>query len=697
MVAGEIWRRVAVHVTLWTVAISQPLLGLYGDNLAVFTTAQTDAASVVAFALVVVAVPALVASLVEIVATATAPRVGEVVHHVLVGVGAWAAVSVIARSVSFGGWLVDAAFTAALAATFTLLYAKRSVVRTWMRWMSGLAPVVLVVFVMAAWPVISPGGPGGVAAAESRDIDVVWLQLDEAPLFPLVQSDGTINSDRFPGFAELASVSTWYRDAVSVSQRTSVAVPSMLTGRRPDYSLQPVLSDHPRNILTLVRDTMELDVVEEASHLCAGGWCEKDAPDPIPRASFSSLVKDAAVVAGHTALPRELRARLPAIDEGWGGFGEGDREESPPDRDAPAGEKNAHVVGHRGRLSHMDVLVERQQVSTRPAFRFAHVLLPHRPWLLAPDQRISSRTESDYRPGTLDDKRRDMYQSLLGQYLAVDAQVAALVEGLRASPRWDKTLLIVTADHGLTFIPGASTRDKIDPTNVAALDDIYRVPMFVKLPGQEVGAVDDCPVTVLDIVPTVSGALGVTPDWALDGADLSRGCPERATRTVTWIDGSTDQPFGVGRLLGRVAYYDRWVDADGTADDIARTGPYGSLVGTAAPVDAPTENAVKWTLTNSDAFDNVTSGRFGSVPTRATGFITVRRQFADDEEILIAVNGRFVGVIREVAGLGAWRSTLYSSSLLSRFIGPGSNDVTLWVVRGEGKARTVTRLGPSSP
>ena len=696
MGAGEAVRRASVHLTLWTVALAQPLLGLYGDNLAVFTTARVDGVAVVAFALAVLVVPAAVVSAVDIALTRLAPRAGEVVHRAFIFVGSWAAVSVAARSVSFGPWFADASFTASLAALATVLYARRSALRTWVRWMSGLAPVVLSVFVVAAWPVIVPGGPGGVAAAESDDVDVVWIQLDEAPLFPLLTTDGTVNERRFPGFAKLASVSTWYRDAVSPSQRTSVAVPSMLTGRNPDYALQPVLSDYPRNILTLVRDSMKLDVVEEATRLCTGGWCDNEAPDPVPRASFSSFVRDALVVAGHTALPERLRARLPAIDEGWGGFGGENASETAIAGDEPTDGGNSEIVGHRGRLAHLDALVERQSTSTGPAFRYAHLLLPHRPWLLAPDQRMSARTASDYRSGTLEDKRRDMYQSLLNQYLAVDAQVSSLVDGLRASPRWDRTLLLVTADHGITLTPGASTRDKIDPNNVAAIDDIYRVPLFVKIPGQAAGAVDDCPATVLDIVPTIAGALGVAPDWPLDGVDLASGCPERETRTVTWIDGSLDLPFGVDALRERVAFYDQWVDANGDADDVARTGPYGALVGTVVPSDAPTENAGKWTLTNIGAFSRVTSGRFGSVPTRATGIITARRELADDEEILIAVNDRFVGVVREAADLGSWRSTLYSVSLLSRFIEPGNNDVTMWLVSGDVTAPTVTRLGPRS-
>ena len=698
-------RRVAVHLALWTVALSQPLLSLYGENLAVFTTARAEGLVVVWSAVLVVFAPAAVLSVIDITASKIAPRAGEAVHAALVFLGAWAVTSVLMRSVSFGAWPVDLALTAAVAVAATGVYARWQIVRAWFGFMSLLAPVVLVGFLASSRVLLAPSGPGGAAAAQVADIDVVWIQLDEAPLFPLVGSDGSINENRFPGFAALASVSTWYRDAVSVSQRTSVAVPAMLTGQVPDYSRQPLLADYPRNILTLVRDVMDLDVVEEATRLCRGGWCDKGAPDPIPRASFASLVRDAAVVAAHTALPVGLRDRLPAIDEGWGGFGENAPRGDGQNLGARAfehgrgqgGERiNASPTGHQSRLEHFTSLAARQAESTTPTFRFAHLLLPHRPWLLAPDQRLATKTDSDYRPGTLPDKRRDAYQSLLNQYAAVDVEIGRFVERLSSTPRWNNTMLIVTADHGITFVPGASPRDEIDPDNAAAVDDIYRVPLFVKWPGAVESRVDDCPVTVLDIVPTVATRLGVSPDWPLAGSDLDGDCAGRAERTVTWIDGQFRHSFGIEALRERVEFYDRWIDADGTVDDIARTGPYGRLVGTAVPDDAPTANDVKWTLANSAAFDNVTSGRFGAVPTRATGLITVRRDFADDEEVLIAVDGRFVGVVREVAGLGAWRTTLYSSSLLSRLIGAGSHEVSLWSVRGGGDDVRLARLPPPS-
>ncbi|MEY2966733.1 MAG: hypothetical protein RLY50_783, partial [Actinomycetota bacterium] len=673
---------------------------LYGDNLAVFTSARAEGPTILSFALLVAVVPAAAMSIVDLAVARIAPRASIGVHVGLVFVGAWVATSVIMRSVSLGAWPLDASMTATLAAAATWVYARWRVMREWFGLMALLAPLVLVVFIASAWSLLAPGGPGGVAASTVADIDVVWIQLDEAPLFPLVGGDGAINENRFPGFARLASVSTWYRDAVSVSQRTSVAVPAMLTGQVPDYSRQPLLADYPRNILTLVRDVMDLDVVEEATRLCRGGWCDKGVPDPIPRASFASIVRDAAVVAAHTALPEGLRDRLPAIDEGWGGFGEnaprGDGENLVARSFEQGRERiNRSPTGHQSRLEHFQALATRQAESTSPTFRFAHLLLPHRPWLLAPDQRIATKTDSDYRPGTLVDKRRDAYQSLLNQYTAVDVEIGRLVEQLSRTERWDDTMLIVTADHGITFVPGASARDEIDADNSAAVDDIYRVPLFVKWPGTVAPRVDDCPVTVLDIVPTVAEQLGVSPDWPLAGRDLAGACGGRTARTVTWIDGAFEHEFGVGALRERVAFYDAWIDADGSVDDIARTGPYGSLVGTPVPDDAPTSNDVKWTLSNSDAFTHVTDGRFGSVPTRATGLITVRRDFADDEEILIAVDGRFVGVVREVAGLGAWRTTLYSSSLASWLIGAGEHEVSLWVVRGA-ESPQFTRLGPVS-
>jgi hypothetical protein len=70
---------------------------------------------------------------------------------------------------------------------------------------------------------------------------------------------------------------------------------------------------------------------------------------------------------------------------------------------------------------------------------------------------------------------------------------------------YEKSLLIVTADHGMSFLPGASRREPSGPN----LSEILSIPLFIKLPGQQTGAVSDANVETIDVMPTVLDVLGI--------------------------------------------------------------------------------------------------------------------------------------------------------------------------------------------
>ena len=705
MGAPHVARRAAVYVSLCSVVVSQPLLQLYGDNLAVFTSARWNGAVIVWFAVVVAFVPAGLMVGIDAALSLVARRHGHVVHAGLVFVGLWGLVSLVLRSVSVGPWAVDALLTAVPAVGLTVAYSRAPLLRSWVSWLAPLGIVVTVVFVAATSALVwTPGaaasdGPSNVSGSPA--IDVVWVQLDEAPLFPLVDSGGQINEKRFPGFARLASVSTWYRNVMSVSQRTSVAVPSMLTGREPDYSRQPIAQDHPDSLFALLRGRMALDVTEEVTGLCTGEWCRPDASasaaGPVvvqEPTSFPSFLRDALVVLGHKLLPAGLRARLPAIDESWGGFGRDNESAAAPHAPQPANDEASTetLVGHALRVAKLRTMIERQATGTGPTFRFAHVMLPHRPWVLAPDERKSAPPVLDTRPVTTLDRRRDAYQSFLNQYVALDSEIGWMVDTLKKSPRWSQTMLVVTADHGLTFIPGLSYRDRINRDVPESYEDIYRVPLFVRYPGQVAAATDDCSASVLDLAATVETAAGLTGLPATDGADLRETCTARTSRTVTWIKGSARVSTGVEALLSRVRYYGRWIESDGDVDSIYRSGKAGPLLGTPTPAGAATEPAVTWSLENGDEFGDVGSGRFAHVPTKAVGHVVAGRDMVKGEELLVAVDGVFVGEAPEVAHLKSGERGFFSASLMSRLIGPGSHTVTLWLATPSGGGFELRRL-----
>ena len=87
-------------------------------------------------------------------------------------------------------------------------------------------------------------------ATTERRPHVVLLVLDEFPGDSLLGPQGRIDPVRYPGFAALAADATWFRNAYSVYDSTTKAVPLILDGMRPrrgseaDTALPPALDLH---------------------------------------------------------------------------------------------------------------------------------------------------------------------------------------------------------------------------------------------------------------------------------------------------------------------------------------------------------------------------------------------------------------------------------------------------------------------
>jgi hypothetical protein len=109
-------------------------------------------------------------------------------------------------------------------------------------------------------------------------------------------------------------------------------------------------------------------------------------------------------------------------------------------------------------------------------------------------------------------------QRHLLQLAFVDRLLGQLVRRLHETGLWDRSLLVVTADHGIAFQPGEKRRP-VWPEN---LDEIAYVPLFVKLPHEAGGRIDDRHVQTIDVVPTIAGALGVRIPWPVDGVAAGR-------------------------------------------------------------------------------------------------------------------------------------------------------------------------------
>ena len=101
---------------------------------------------------------------------------------------------------------------------------------------------------------------------------------------------------------------------------------------------------------------------------------------------------------------------------------------------------------------------------------------------------------------------------------------------LRAENLLQKSLLIVTADHGEGFVPGEQART----LDAATTADLGFIPMFMKLPNQSAGVLDERNWTHVDLVPTIADVVNVKLPQQLDGQ--SALLPPRTSDVKYWYN-----------------------------------------------------------------------------------------------------------------------------------------------------------------
>ena len=514
-------------------AVAQPLFDLLARNAEFFTFRQATWGDIVALVVILSVLLPLGLIGVEGIIGLFSHRLRRWIHGTIIAAGVAATVLPTLHPISAlpGTLLVSGALL--LGGIAALGYAFFLPVR---QFFSLLSPAVLIFPALFAFasPVFRIVFPADSSIPVERvhitnPPPIIFIILDEFPLTALLNEHHQIDAPRYPNFAALAQHATWFRNATTVSDTTDKAVPAIVTGNYPHASLLPTAADHPHNIFTLLCGFYNCTVSGTITQLCPDQLCEKVSETLLVR--VHSLLSDLSIVYLHLLLPKDLSMRLPSITQNWTDFA---------GNTMKAGKGRALLKKRIWAGLDMDMKGDRFgrfmkfvrgiDSAQQPTLHYLHTLLPHAPYNYLPSGKVYS-TDTDI-VGTsshweqwLDDEwavRQNSQRHLL-QVGTVDTLLGKLLTRLKALDLYDQSLIIVTADHGVSFKPN-DFRRKLTKTN---FQEIMLVPLLIKPPHQRKSVVSDWNVETVDILPTIADILGIRLPWPVDGHSVSARSPKQ--------------------------------------------------------------------------------------------------------------------------------------------------------------------------
>jgi hypothetical protein len=680
-------------------AIAQPLFDLLSDTPEFFVVRGSTGWDIVALGLGLILLPPVMLLAVEALAGVVSDRAAGALH--LVFLGALAVLVVLQGLKKVADLSTPAAFAVAvaIAALGVAAYARTSALRTFLTVLAP-APVVFLLLFLANSP-IEKLSLENEAQAQATPIasttPVVVIVFDELPISSLMDANGKIDPVRYPSFAALARDATWFRNAATVHEHTTEAVPAIMTGTDPQTGRLPLLRDHPDNLFTFLGGSYAMHVWEPVTQLCPSDLCPRQRDSFAER--MASLSHDLTIVYGHVVLPKQMERRIPSVTETWQDFGK--QHEEGGGGTNLAVRNDADIDQAVGRQLWQDQrfqserFVEGIEPSPKPTLHFLHAMLPHSPWRFLPDgKQYGDALGID---GLADDKwGKDEWlvaqgwQRHLLQTGLVDRVLGDVIARLKKTGLYDKSLVIVTADHGVSFRAGDRRRG-ITETNIG---DIAPVPLLVKKPNQHTAVIEDRHVRTTDIVPTIADVLGAKLPYAADGRSLFDPAEDRDDVEVHQRAGDPVSASAgeVERLRDETVARKVALFGSGSSDGLYAFGPDKGLVGKrpVAFAVAPA-NGLGADVDGSTLLADVDPAS-ALAPTHVSGHLS-----GDTAEpgihLAVAVNGRIAGTTQSFHSGSA---TAFSAYLPESAFRAGANDVEILRIDRAGDRVSLAPLGSSA-
>lgn len=665
-------------------ALAQPLFNLLSDNPEFFAARGSTASEIIVFGVLLVLAPPAILLAIELLVGLVSGPARHLVHLMFVGgLAAVVFVQALKKAIDAGD-AVLIVLALALGAAGALLYRRAEPVRSFLSVLSP-APIlflILFLFFSDVSKIVLPEDASAKSAAGVARVPVVMVVFDEIPSTSLMDEKGGIDAKRYPAFARLAKDATFFKNAHSVYDSTSRAVPSIMDGNKPILDRRlPTASEHPNSIFTLLGESHTMNVSEEATSVCPRDLCEDARLDEPFLDRLKSMTEDLGRVYAHVVAPPGIEKDLPTVSESWGDFG-GDGGGGPAAAPENAAQPNTRANLASDRKGRFEQWVAKIPAK-RATLNFKHALLPHVPWQYLPDGRQYRRTAVEPIPQISRQSYKDQGQveQLQLRHLLqtgfADRLLGKALDRLEQRGLYDDALIVVMADHGVSFKKGQFDRRNVNRRNIP---EITSVPFFVKRPGQRKGTVSRSVVRTIDALPTIADVLGANLPEKVDGRSAFSDEARRRTK-VSMLKRNLK-----GSITLSLADFERERDAElakkvrlfGTgADDedrLYRIGPNQDLIG--KPATAAGRSSARASIADGGELAKVDTKSF-LIPNWITGRVTG----GENKQIAIAVNGTIRGVgntFKLATGGGEIFGVMVPPSALKN----GRNEVKIYEVSG---------------
>lgn len=247
-------------------------------------------------------------------------------------------------------------------------------------------------------------------------------------------------------------------------------------------------------------------------------------PDDVPSLATTLKRHGWSTAAVHSAFPVSATFGL---DQGFDVF------ESFDTQFTPRNGKQAWAVDQNQRRSDdtTEIVLDVLQRVEQPFFLWVHYWDPHDGQIKPP--------ESYWPKNQAQQVNHAWYQAEV-QYM--DSQLSRVIAALKESGEWERTLVVLTADHG------EGLGEHGWPFHRLLYDEQINVPLILRIPGEAGGRRVNELASHVDIVPTILEELGLGGVEGLDGVSLRAVAEGRAGQRYAYADqiNNYDTNSGVG-------------------------------------------------------------------------------------------------------------------------------------------------------